>query len=122
VKKEEVMANRVLFLGWNRPVVGREKHAMELWQKAMEYYGKLQADGRIESFEPVLLTAHGGDLNGFVMLRGDAEKLAEVRRDDTFIDFTIQAGYCLQGFGVVVGYVGEGLVDVFGRWSKLIGT
>lgn len=116
------MANRVLFLGWNRPVVGREQNALELWQKAMEYYGKLQADGRIESFEPVLLTAHGGDLNGFVMLRGDAEKLAEVRRDDTFIDFTIEAGYCLQGFGVVVGYVGEGLVDVFGRWSKLIGT
>jgi hypothetical protein len=71
------MADRVLFIGWNRPVVGREQQAMELWQKAMEYYGKLQADGRIESFEPVILTAHGGDLNGFVMLRGGAEKLAE---------------------------------------------
>ena len=114
------MANRVLFVGWNRPVVGREQEAMQLWQKAMEYYSKLQADGRIESFEPVLLSAHGGDLNGFVMLKGDAEKLAEIRREDTFIDLTIEAGYCLDGFGIVVGYVGDGLTDVFGRWSKVV--
>ena len=114
------MANRVLFIGWNRAAVGREQEAIRLWQKAMEYYSKLQADGRIESFEPVILTAHGGDLNGFVILKGDAEKLSEIRREDTFIDLTIEAGYCLEGFGVVVGYVGDGLVDVFGRWSKFV--
>lgn len=116
------MANRVLFVGWNRPVAGREQGAIQLWQKAMEYYSKLQADGRIESFEPVLLTAHGGDLNGFVMLRGDAEKLAEIRREDTFIDLTIEAGYCLEGFGIVPGFVGDGLTDIFGRWSKLVSS
>ena len=88
----------------------------------MEYHSKLQADGRIESFEPVLLTAHGGDLNGFVMLKGDAEKLAEIRREDTFIDLTIEAAYCLDGFGIVAGYVGDGLMDVFGRWSKLVSS
>ena len=115
------MADRVLFIGWNRPVVGREQQAMQLWQKVMEYYGKLQADGRIESFEPVILTAHGGDLNGFVMLKGDAEKLAEISREDTFIDLTIEAGYSLEGFGVVAGYIGEGLTDVISRWGKLIG-
>ena len=116
------MADRVLFIGWNRPAVGREQKAMQLWQKAMEYYNKLQTDGRIESFEPVLLTAHGGDLNGFVMLKGDAEKLAEIRREDNFIDLTFEAGYCLEGFGVIVGYVGEGLTDAFSRWSKLISS
>ena len=115
------MASRVIFVGWNRPAVGREQEAMQLWQKVMTYYGKLQAEGRIESFEPVLLNAHGGDLNGFIMLRGDAGKLAEVRREDTFIDLTIEGGYCLENFGVVVGYVGEGVADIFGRWAKLVG-
>jgi len=62
------MANQALFLGWNRPARGREEQAMKLWGKTMEYYGKLQAEGRIESFEPVLLTAHGGDLNGFFLI------------------------------------------------------
>ncbi len=83
---------------------------------------KLQADGRIESFETVLLSLHGGDLNGFVMLKGGAEKLAEVRRDDAFLDLLIEAGYCLEGFGLVPGYTGEGLTDVLSRWSKLIGS
>ena len=114
------MADRVLFIGWNRPIVGREQLALQLWQKAMEYYGKLQSNGRIESFEPVLLNAHGGDLNGFVMLKGNAEKLSEIRREDPFVDLVIDAEYCLQGFGVVTGYVGEGIADIFGRWTKVI--
>jgi len=115
------MADRALFLGWTRAVAGREQQAMELFQKAMDYYGKLQADGLIESFEPVLLQAHGGDLNGFVLLRSDAEKIAKIRQDDAFIDFSMEAGYCLQGFGIVEGIIGEGIPDAFSRWSKLIG-
>ncbi len=114
------MANQALFLGWNRPTVGREQQAMELWGKSLEYYGKLQADGRIESFEPVILGAHGGDLNGFFLIRGDAEKLNEIRGEDAFMDFIVEANYCLDGFGVVTGYIGEGLDDIFNRWAKLL--
>jgi len=113
------MADRVLFIGWNRPVVGREKQANQLFQKAMQFNTKLQADGRIESFETVLLTAHGGDLNGFIMLKGSAGKIAEIREDGAFADIVVEAGYCLEGFGVVLGYIGEGLTDVLSRWSKL---
>ncbi len=79
------MADNVLFIGWNRSVKGREQQAMQLFQKVIEYYGGLKADGRIESFEPVMLAAHGGDLNGFFLLKGEVEKLDEVRRDDTFL-------------------------------------
>ena len=114
------MANHALFLGWNRPARGREEQAMKLWGKTMEYYGKLQAEGRIESFEPVILTAHGGDLNGFFLIRGDADKLSEIRHEDEFVDYTIEAGYCLDGFGIVTGYIGEALNDAFTRWSKLV--
>jgi hypothetical protein len=114
------MANQALFLGWNRPARGREEQAMKLWGKTMEYYGKLQADGRIESFEPVILMAHGGDLNGFFLVKGDADKLSEIRQEDEFVDFAIEAGYCLDGFGIVAGYIGEALNDAFTRWSKLV--
>ena len=113
------MANAVIFVGWNRPSVGREQQAMQVFQKSLEFYGKLQSDGRIESFEPVILSAHGGDLNGFVLLRGDAEKLAEIKRDDTYIDLVIEAEYCVDGFGHVDGYIGDSLMDVISRWEKL---
>ncbi len=115
------MADRVLFIGWNRPVAGREQQAMQLFQKAVEFYGTLQAGGRIESFEPVLLAAHGGDLNGFFLIKGEAEKLGEVQRDETFLDLTIEAGYCLEGVGVIHGFIGEGVTDFLSRWSKLLG-
>ena len=113
------MANAVIFLGWNRPTVGREQQAMQVFQKSLEFYTKLQTEGRIESFEPVILSAHGGDLNGFFLLRGDAEKLSEIRRDETFVDIVIEAEYCVDGFGHVDGYIGEGLDDVITRWAKL---
>ena len=112
------MADRVLFIGWNRPTTGREKQAAQLFQKTLEFYGKLVNDGRIESFEPVILSVHGGDLNGFMLLRGNADKLAKLREDADFMDMTIEAELCLDGVGIVLGYIGDGLMDVFSRWMK----
>lgn len=111
------MANSAIFVGWNRSVAGREQQAMDLFMKAMEYYGNLQNNGKIESFEPVVLSNHGGDLNGFVLIRGDAAKLDEVRREDTFRNFSIEANFCLENFGVIDGYIGDGVTEVFSQWS-----
>jgi len=112
------MADRILFTGWGKVVAGREPQSMQLWQKVMEYYGGLQSDGRIESFEPVVLSAHGGDLHGFVILRGEAEKLAAVREENTFLDLATEAEYCMEGFGIVGGYIGDSIVEQLSRWSK----
>ena len=111
------MANSALFIGWNRSVAGREQQAMDLFMKVMEYYGKLQNDGKIESFEPVVLSNHGGDLNGFVLIKGDAAKLDKVRREDTFRNFSIEANFCLENFGVIDGYIGDGITEVFSQWA-----
>ncbi len=114
------MANRALFLGWSRAIPGREQQAMQLWGKTMEYYSQLQTEGKIESWEPVLLSAHGGDLNGFFLIKGDADKLGSLQREDTWIDLTIEAAHCLDGFGVIRAWVGEGITDIMTRWSNLI--
>ena len=114
------MADSLLFIGWNRAVPGREQQALDLFGKVMEYYGQLQTDGKIESFEPILLIQHGGDLNGFVLMKGDRKKLDEVQREETFINYSIEAGYCLQGFGMVDGVTGERLTETFSKWSELI--
>ncbi len=116
------MADRVLFVGWNRPVVGREKQAMQLFPKSIEYYTKLKKEGKIEDFDPVLLGGHGGDLNGFILLKGSAQRLAEIREDGAFLDLLTEAEYCLEGFGVILGYIGEGLTDQFSRWSKFVSS
>ena len=115
------MADRVLFIGWNRPVIGREQQAMQLFQKCLQYYGKLQSEGKIESFEPVLLAAHGGDLNGFFLLRGESGKLIGVQQEGAFIDIQTEAEYCVEGFGIIHGYIGTSLTDIMSRWAKNIG-
>jgi hypothetical protein len=48
-----------MFIGWGAVVRGREKQALQVFQESMEYYGKLQQDGRIESFDVLLLAPHG---------------------------------------------------------------
>jgi hypothetical protein len=112
------MANACLFIGWNRAIQGREQMAMELFQTAMGYYGKLQASGTIESVEPVLLATHGGDMNGFIMLRGDQQKLAALRVTAEFMDIETQASLCLQNVGVIQGFVGEGVQSMMQLWNK----
>ena len=115
------MANAALFLGWNRAIPGREQQATNLFGKAVEYYTRAQSEGKIESFDPVLLSAHGGDLNGFMLIKGDAAKLYEFRREDTFVEYIIEAEFCLESVGVIDGYIGEAISAVLSRYSKLIG-
>lgn len=73
------MAGDALFLGWGPVVRGRELKALEVFQETLTYYGSLQQEGRIDSFEPVLIAPHGGDLAGFILLRGSRGSLDEVR-------------------------------------------
>jgi hypothetical protein len=51
----------------------------------VEYYGRLQQQGEIDSFEPFGLEPHGGDLNGFLLVRGDRDKLARLCVSEAFM-------------------------------------
>jgi hypothetical protein len=95
------MADAGLFIGWGAVARGREKEAVDLFNEILGYYGRLQEDGEIESFEPVFLEPHGGDLAGFVLIRGDAERLASIRVSEEFTRYTIRAGLVVENFGVV---------------------
>lgn len=95
------MADAGLFIGWGAVARGREQEAVELFNEILGYYGRLQEEGEIESFEPVFLEPHGGDLSGFVLLRGDAEKIAAIRVSDEFAQFSIRAAIVVDNFGVV---------------------
>ena len=53
--------------------------ALTVFQETVAYYGRLQQEGKIESYEPMLLEPHGGGLAGFIVLRGDRASLDEIR-------------------------------------------
>jgi hypothetical protein len=116
------MSDRIIFMGWNRAYVGLEKQSMKVFQKAIEYFSKLQKDGMIESYDIVTLSPHGGDLNAFIMLRGEGQKLAEIKRDNTFIQMVSEANFCIQGCGVITGSIGAGAIKALSHWASFAGN
>jgi hypothetical protein len=103
------MADRVIFLGWSNAVRGRERASADVFAEAMEFWGRLRAEGEIESVEAVLLDAHGGDLGGFFLVKGDAVKLALLRLNPEFQRIMVRANTIVEGLGAVGGVTGESL-------------
>lgn len=111
------MAGEALFLGWGPVVRGREQTALQVFQETLTYYGKLQQEGQIESFEPVLVAPHGGDLAGFILLRGDRARLDELRSSEEFERMVVRAASVVDNVGVVNAYTGEALGEAMGRFQ-----
>jgi hypothetical protein len=109
LRKEVGMTDAGLFVGWGEVVRGRETEAVDLFNETLGYYARLQEEGTIESFEPVFLEPHGGDLTGFILIRGDAEKLAALRVSDEFTQFSLRASLIVDRFGVVGADMAERL-------------
>jgi hypothetical protein len=114
------MANAAIFVGWGQTVRGREAKALQVFNEALAYYGKLQQEGKIESFEPVILQPHGGDLTGFILLRGERAALDAVALTPEFQTMTIRAGLIVDGVGVINASIGRELMEGIGRLQGAI--
>lgn len=115
------MASAVLFIGWNRPVAGRESEAWQfLMGEGQETLAKFQKQGYFERVERIALTPHGGSTNGFLLLFGERAKLDELRRTDEFERLSMQLVMKFEGYGVVPGLNGDGLDKAMGRSKDLL--
>ncbi len=112
------MASAALFIGWGQVARGREREALKVFSEGVEYWTGLQKRGEIESFEPVALEPHGGDLAGFCLLRGDREKLDRLRQNEEFLRMNARAGFCVDSFGVVGAYLGDQLQRLFAHYQN----
>lgn len=112
--------HNALFMGWNRVVPGKESQAMELYQEVMAYWGQQQAAGKIESFQPVVLSPHGGDLNGFILVVGDVDNLNTIRKSEEYASLSMRMNLVCMNYGATSGYHGEAMAELMQRWSQLI--
>jgi hypothetical protein len=111
------MAGEALFVGWGPVVRGREQLALRVFQETLEYYGRLQQEGQIESFEPVLIAPHGGDLAGFILLRGERSRLDQIRAGEEFERLVVRAASIVDNVGVIIAYTGESLAQSMARFQ-----
>jgi hypothetical protein len=114
------MADSALFVGFGIPVRGRERKAIGVFNETVEYYARLQQNGDIESFEPVLLEPHGGELGGFFLLRGDGDKLAHLRNSAEFERLTLRGQLIAEHLGVVGGVLGERLASQLATFAQQV--
>jgi len=107
------MATAAFVIVWGPTVRGRELKALQVFNEAIQYYTRLQQEGTIESFEPVALEPHGGDLEGFVLVRGDREKLNALRTSEEFLRLNNRAALVVNNLGVINAFIGEELQRLF---------
>ena len=112
------MANGALFIGWGPGARGREKLGLQVFGEGIQYFAQLQQRGEIESFEPVALEPHGGDLYGFILLRGDRERLNQLRYSEEFIRLINRASAVVDNIGVVGAFTGEELNRLFTSYQE----
>jgi hypothetical protein len=98
-------------------VRGREQKALQVFDEVLEFYGRLQRDGEITAFEPVALEPHGGDLAGFLIVRGERAKLERLRASEEFVRLNNRGSLVVEHLGVVTAFVGEGLQQLIADFS-----
>jgi hypothetical protein len=113
------MADRLLFIGWDTPVRGREERGLEVFNEAIGLYGRMQQEGRIERFDVVLLGPNG-ELNGYIEVHGSAEQLATVREDDEFQRNMIDASLVVDGLRQIEGFTNEEIARQMSRYQESI--
>jgi len=100
------MADFGLFIGFGSVHTGREDQAGRVFGETMAYYAGLQQNGEIDSFEVALLRPHGGDLGGFILLRGDRDKLDRLQATPEFERQQSRALYVVENVGIVSAWLG----------------
>lgn len=113
------MTNVILF-AWNRPIPGREKMSAEHFQDFVGYLGGLQQSGAIASHQVVLLNNHGGDMNGFFLIHGDAVQLGDLAKSETWLTHMTRAAIHLEGSGAVFGATGGAVMERMKLWTGLL--
>jgi hypothetical protein len=114
------MASNVILFGWNRSIPGREKVSAQHFEDLVKYLGGLQQKGAIQGFEIVFLDAHGGDLNGFFLVKGDSAKLDALVSTTEWVTHMTRASLHLQGSGAVRGVTGDEVMGRMALWTSVI--
>ena len=114
------MGSGVVLFGWNRSIPGREKVSAGHFAEFVKYLGGLQQQAVIQTFEIVFLDVHGGDLNGFFLMRGESAKLDALVSTTEWVTHMARASQHLDGAGVIRGVTGDEVMKRMAIWTSVI--
>jgi hypothetical protein len=115
------MADRTIHISWGASVAGREERGLEVFNEAIGLYGRMQQEGRIESFDVSLLMPNGSRVEGYMNLHGSAEQLAAVKEDDDYMRTMTDASLVVHDLCICDGYTNEGVARMMATYQEAIG-
>ena len=114
------MDRNAIFFAWNRSIPGREQISGAHFNDFVEYLGGQAQAGKIQDFDVVFLDIHGGDMNGFFLIRGDSGQLDALTSTQDWLEHMTRAALHLQGSGAVRGVTGDAVAERMELWTKHI--
>ena len=111
------MSDRLLQVSWKAPVRGREDRALEIFDSFLGMLGRMQQDGRIESFDVVIMRPNA-DINGYTSIRGSAAQIANLKEDREFLANTADAALIVEDLRQTEGYTGEGVAMIMSLYRE----
>src|SRR5881227_3015891 len=112
------MGSGVILFGWNRSVPGREHVSAGHFDEFVKYLGAQQQKGTIQGFDVVFLDAHGGDLNGFFLIKGESAGLDTLMSTTEWVTHITRASLHLDGSGVIRGVTGDEIMKRMAIWTS----
>jgi hypothetical protein len=113
------MADRMLFISWGTPVRGLEARGLEVLGEALGLMGRMEQEGRIDSFDVALLSPNG-DMNGYVAVHGTAGQIDALRQDEEFLRSTADAALIVDKLRHIEGATNEGVARELAIWQDAI--
>jgi hypothetical protein len=114
------MTDSALFIAWGPTYPGREHEARELFEETTDLFEKLVETKEIVSFEPVLLTPYGGDVTGFILVRGEAEQLLKLQMRPDIERLRVRAIAHHEKFFVIPAVTGEAVLKQYELFDDVV--
>jgi hypothetical protein len=114
------MADSCLHISWTGVVPGREERALDVFNESVGLYGRLQQEGKIESFNVCLLDSNPG-IDGYFELRGSQQQMDAVRAMDEFRDAMADATMIATDMAITNGVCNEGVAREIERFQRAMG-
>lgn len=103
------MAEAALCIVWGTAIPGREKQAVKVFNEAIQWWSRLQQEGKIERFDVTAVSPSGGDVAGFLVARGTGEQIDSLRRSKDYQQQLARAQLVASHLRVADAHVDEGL-------------
>jgi len=115
------MADRMIHISWGASIAGREERGLEVFNEVLGLYGRMQQEGRIESFDVALMAPNGSPVEGYINLNGSAAQLAAVRESDDYMRSMADASLVVHDLCIAEGFTNEGVAKQVAIYQDAIG-